>query len=111
MKSMQMVNEKYSIAGSELAKKLAMSREGMKAERLRTIRCPCCGFYLLEVAGYDHYYISVKCRKCKFNEVIDTALFRTLKYLNRRRKPFDNHANKRGKRCVLATTYNRKRKD
>ena len=95
----------------DLEAKLAMSREGMKAKRLRTIRCPNCGFYLLEVVGHDHYYISVKCRKCKFNEPIDTALFRTIKYWHRNRKPFDNHANKRGKRCVPATTYNRKRKD
>ena len=44
---------------------------------LRMVRCPKCGFYLLDVYGYDHYYVRVKCRKCKFDEVIDTALFRT----------------------------------
>ena len=111
VKGMQEVIERHVTAGSNLKKKLAMSKEGLKAEPLRTIRCPSCGFYLLDVIGQDHCYVRVKCRKCKFNEVIDTALFRTLKCLNRRRKPFENHANERGKRCVLATTYIRKRKD
>ena len=30
------------------------------------------------VYGQDHYYIQVKCQKCKFAETIDTALFRTM---------------------------------
>ena len=34
--------------------------------------------FTLDVYGHDHYYIRVKCRKCKFDELIDTALFRTL---------------------------------
>lgn len=42
------------------------------------------GFYLLDVYGTDHCYIRVKCRKCKFDETIDTALFRTIRH--RRRK-------------------------
>ena len=69
----------------DLEKKLEMSKEGLKAEPIRNIRCPSCGFYLLDVVGHDHCYVRVKCRKCKFNEVIDTALFRTIKYLHRRR--------------------------
>ena len=28
--------------------------------------------------GQDHYYIQVKCQKCKFSDTIDTALFRTM---------------------------------
>ena len=54
------------------------------AAQLREIRCPHCGFYLLDVYGRDHYYIRVKCRKCKFDELIDTALFRTMKRRGRR---------------------------
>ena len=46
--------------------------------QLRSIRCPICGFYLLDVYGHDHYLVRVKCRKCKFDQTIDTALFRTL---------------------------------
>ncbi|MBR4743139.1 MAG: hypothetical protein IK082_02975 [Oscillospiraceae bacterium] len=57
--------------------RLARSRAlaGRKPER--TIRCPNCGFHLLDVYGYDHCLVRVKCRKCKFSDVIDTALFRT----------------------------------
>ena len=47
--------------------------------RLRMIRCPRCVFYLLDVYGYNHYVVRVKCRKCKFNETIDTARYRTVR--------------------------------
>ena len=43
------------------------------------IRCPRCGFYLLDVYGYNHYLVRVKCRKCKFNETIDTVRYRTVR--------------------------------
>ena len=63
----------------ELLNKLALSQ--LAAEELikREIKCPVCGFYLMDVYGRDHHITRVKCRKCKFNEVIDTALFRTVK--------------------------------
>lgn len=59
--------------------KLRYSRSAAEHLVKREIKCPCCGFYLLDVYGRDHFITSVKCRKCKFNEVIDTALFRTVK--------------------------------
>jgi len=31
-----------------------------------------------EKSLYDHYLVRVKCRKCKFDDTIDTALFRTM---------------------------------
>ena len=63
----------------ELLNKLALSQ--LAAEELikREIKCPVCGFYLMDVYGRDHHITRVKCRKCKFNEVIDTALFRTVR--------------------------------
>ena len=76
---MQGVIERHVTAGPDLQQKLEASRAGAEGEPLRTIRCPSCGFYLLDVYGHDHYYIRVKCRKCKFDETIDTALFRTMK--------------------------------
>ena len=85
---MSQVIERHVTAGPELQQKLEASRAGAAGEPLRTIRCPSCGFYLLDVYGHDHYYIRVKCRKCKFNDVIDTAFFRTMKkkQLNRLKK-------------------------
>ena len=76
---MPAVIERHVTAGPDLQQKLEASRAGAAGEPLRTIRCPSCGFYLLDVYGHDHYYIRVKCRKCKFDETIDTALFRTIK--------------------------------
>ena len=81
---MPAVIERHVKAGPDVQAKLAASRAGAESKRLRTIRCPNCGFYLLDVYGTDHCYIRVKCRKCKFDETIDTALFRTIRH--RRRK-------------------------
>ncbi len=49
----------------------------------RKVECPNCGFFLMEVYGTDHHITRAKCQKCKFNELIDTALFRTQKVRNR----------------------------
>ncbi|MBQ6116341.1 MAG: hypothetical protein IJL08_03345 [Oscillospiraceae bacterium] len=76
---MQRIIEWRTPAGSELKQKLAKSRSAVQHRQPRTIRCPSCGFYLLDIYGREHCYIRVKCRKCKFDETIDTALFRTVK--------------------------------
>ena len=74
---MQKVTERRARPDPELGRKLAMTRKNLPKEGLRSIRCPNCGFYLLDVYGKDHCFVRVKCRKCKFDETIDTALFRT----------------------------------
>lgn len=76
---MQAVIERHVTAGPELREKLDQSRKLAQQQTARSIRCPSCGFYLLDVYGQGHYLIRVKCRKCKFDETIDTALFRTMK--------------------------------
>lgn len=58
--------------------KLLASKRAAESLVRREIKCPVCGFYLLDVYGRDHHLTRVKCRKCKFNEVIDTAYFRTM---------------------------------
>ena len=76
---MQGVIERHVTAGPDLQEKLDQSRKLAEQQTARAIRCPSCGFYLLDVYGQGHYLIRVKCRKCKFDETIDTALFRTMK--------------------------------
>lgn len=76
---MQAVAERYSKPEPAVLKKLEQSLLGAEKLVRREIKCPNCGFYLLDVYGRDHHYTRVKCRKCKFNEVIDTALFRTIR--------------------------------
>lgn len=71
----------------DLSFKLDLSKRGAEKLIKRSIRCPNCGFYLLDVYGTEHYYTKVKCQKCKFCEVIDTALFRTIRAKSNR----DNH--------------------
>ena len=67
------------IVSAEIHDKLNQSRQLAQHLELRNIRCPICGFHLLDVYGYNHYLVRVKCRKCKFDEVIDTAYFRTMR--------------------------------
>ena len=76
---LQGIIERHRTAGPELVEKLEAIQEELHGEPLRAVRCPCCGFYLLDVYGHNHYYVRVKCRKCKFDETIDTALFRTIR--------------------------------
>ena len=74
--------ERHVTAGPDVDEKLAKSKAAAESLKIRTIKCPKCGFYLLDVYGHDHYLIRVKCRKCKFNDTIDTALFRTIRLKN-----------------------------
>ena len=76
---MQTAYKPYENAAPDLQNKLDQSRKLAESQELRMIRCPRCGFYMLDVFGYDHYLVRVKCRKCKFNETIDTALFKTIR--------------------------------
>ena len=72
-------HENNAALSSDIRCRLARSRALAGQRPERTIRCPNCGFHLLDVYGYDHCLVRVKCRKCKFCDVIDTALFRTVR--------------------------------
>ena len=86
---MQAIIERHVTAGPEAYLKLEQSKQLAQGQQLRAIRCPLCGFYLLDVYGHDHYLVRVKCRKCKFADTIDTALFRTIRSKQRvRARPF-----------------------
>lgn len=71
--------DRYGTMDPDLLACLEECQEQMEYDLFRTVRCPRCGFSLLTVQGRDHYIVQLKCRKCKFNEPIDTALFRTVK--------------------------------
>lgn len=83
--------ERHVTAGPDVDEKLAQSKAAAESLKIRTIKCPKCGFYLLDVYGHDHYLIRVKCRKCKFNDTIDTALFRTIRMKNKKRFSLKEH--------------------
>lgn len=69
---------------AETINKLELSRQQAETLVKRDIKCPNCGFYMLEVYGTDHHITRAKCQKCKFNELIDTAMFRTIRKTNKR---------------------------
>ncbi len=83
---MRAIIERHINPSPDLQSKLEQSKRAAESQELRTIRCPRCGFYMLDVYGYEHYLVRVKCRKCKFDETIDTALFRTMKTRKYRRR-------------------------
>ena len=95
VRPMRAAVERHVAAGSDVQAKLAVSRAGAEALPIRTIRCPSCGFHLLNVYGQDHYFLQVKCQKCKFSETIDTALFRTMS--KRRQKRLQAYCEEIGK--------------
>ncbi len=71
-------SQRYRIVEEQTLRKLEESKAAAESQTIRSIRCPQCGDYLLDVYGHGHYLIRLKCRKCKFCETIDTALFRTV---------------------------------
>ena len=95
VRPMRAAAERHVAGGSDVQAKLAASRAGAEALPIRTIRCPSCGFYLLNVYGQDHCFLQVKCQKCKFSETIDTALFRTMS--KRRQKRLQAYCEEIGK--------------
>ncbi len=64
---------------SPVRRKLYQSQRAVVGLNERKIKCPSCGFLLCKAYGHEHCYVSVVCEKCKFNEVIDLALFRTMR--------------------------------
>ncbi len=64
---------------AEAEQKLLFSKQLAETLERRDVKCPQCGFRVLEVYGRDHHITRVKCQKCKFNDIIDTALFRTIR--------------------------------
>lgn len=60
---------------------LRKSKEGAEKYPKRDIKCPICGLHLATVYGRSpEVFISVKCQKCKMNDVpLSMAMFRTMK--------------------------------
>ena len=71
--------DKYGTMDPDLLACLEESKKMAEGEELRLIKCPQCGFILMKVIGRNHVIVKVKCQKCKFCEVMDIALFRTVK--------------------------------
>lgn len=87
---------RYILLPSEVQEKLDFSRKQSETLEMRDVKCPVCGFKVLEVFGHEHQIMRVKCRKCKFNDIMDIALFRTMKvrsknelksWQNKKKKP------------------------
>lgn len=72
-------DSRYGQLTPEVAEKIRKSREEVKKLKIRTLRCPVCGFRLEEIYELTSGYVQVKCRKCKLEEPLNLAYFRRLK--------------------------------
>lgn len=63
-----------------LQRKLLKSLEFAQGKKERVVACPVCKHQIERVCGRDHCVAHVLCRECGFNEFIDYALFRTMKF-------------------------------
>ncbi len=79
----------YTDVSLDVQEKINTARKQSETLELRNVKCPVCGYKILEVFGYGHYIMKIKCQKCKFNDVVDVACFRTMKA--RRNIIFKNH--------------------
>ena len=72
----------------EVAEKIRKSREEAKNLKVRTLKCPVCGFRIEEIYGITAGIVHVKCRKCKLEEPLNLAYFRRLKMKKRLINPY-----------------------
>lgn len=67
--------QRYSVSDETKEKLLKSRKEASEADR-KTIRCPICGIRLIELYSSERPIVQVKCKKCKFEQPINTAYFR-----------------------------------
>ena len=68
-------DQKYSVS-DEIKEKLIKSKIDAAKTDKKTIRCPICGIRLIELYSSERPIVQVKCKKCKFEQPINTAYFR-----------------------------------
>lgn len=72
-------DSRYGRLTPEVAEKIRKSREEVKKLQGRRLECPVCGHRIEEIYGITSGIVQVKCRKCKLEEPLNLAYFRTIK--------------------------------
>ncbi len=72
-------NDRFGPVSAETARKLELSRIETENMESRDLRCPICGYRIGTVYTDRKGHVSIKCRKCKFDGVINLAYFRRQK--------------------------------
>ena len=72
-------NDRFGPVSAETARKLELSRTEAEGMESRDLRCPICGYKIATVYLDRKGHVSIKCRKCKFDGVINLAYFRRQK--------------------------------
>ena len=71
----------------ENLEKLEKSKQETAGMKPRDLKCPVCGYTIARVYGDQQGHANLKCRKCKFDGVINLAYFRRVKGKIRRDYP------------------------
>ena len=72
-------DSRYGNLTPEIAEMIRKSREEVKKLQGRELRCPVCGFRIEGIFGIFSGIVQIKCRKCKLEEPLNLAYFRTAK--------------------------------
>lgn len=72
-------NPRYPAPEKAVVDKILRSRCEVENMREQELRCPICHFRIAGVYGDRSGHIRVKCRKCKFEGVLNLAYFRRMK--------------------------------
>ncbi|MCD8067530.1 MAG: hypothetical protein LUE87_01300 [Lachnospiraceae bacterium] len=77
------LNHKYPAPDEDIVDKLLRSRREVEEMSERELRCPVCNYLIAGVYGDKSGHIRIKCRKCKFDGVLNLAYFRRMKRYHR----------------------------
>ena len=69
--------DKYGTISAAMEELLNRSRDSVGDKELRNVKCPRCGFKLMQVYGHADIPVEIRCGKCKYTDIINLAFFRT----------------------------------
>ena len=85
--------DRFGTISAEIQALLDKSKESVGGRTERKVRCPQCGYVLFAAFGHSDIPVMVRCKKCKFEGILNLGMFRTVgrKY----RKPSKTAENRR----------------
>ena len=69
--------DRYPPVPEDVKRRLEMSARDYGVQQSRALRCPRCGYFLMEIPSDMAGVISIKCHKCKGIFRMNTSYFRT----------------------------------
>ena len=76
-------SKKYPMPSEAVLKKLELSEREFLRKGRRVVRCPQCGYRIIDGTEERYGTVQVKCNKCGFSGPLSLRLFRTQKRSSR----------------------------